>query len=72
MSDNDRMRILNGVEFLSATSLRVFACGDPDCRHAHIIGYDEHGLPFCEIVISEGSINEALDIIRDGGGDTLQ
>jgi hypothetical protein len=60
-----RERDFHGVMIPSATTARSFSCGLPDCRHAHIVGFDEEGQPFCEIVLNESMLLKALDIAND-------
>jgi hypothetical protein len=42
----------------------IFICSNPGCGNAHIVGLDESGRAFCEIVMTERMINAALDAIH--------
>jgi hypothetical protein len=57
-----RIRNYQGVEIHSATSMRTVTCGHAGCPNAHLIGFDEKGLPFCEIVASADMLRHALAI----------
>ena len=61
MSDGRMRRI--GEHFVPmATALEIYVCDE--CDHVHIIGINAHGVPFCEITLSENAINAALDAIH--------
>lgn len=47
-----RVRKYEGSLIPSATSTKVELCGEPDCGHVHMIGFDNEGKPLCELVIS--------------------
>ena len=48
-----RMRAIEGTNKVvpSATTTKVKLCDDPNCGHVHLVGYDDEGEPFCEIVV---------------------
>ena len=57
-----RIRNFNGTEIPSATRAEFFHCGDPDCKHVHLVGFDEDNHPFCEIVLSRKQLQTAFRI----------
>lgn len=59
-----RVRNYGGFEIPSATRTLAISCGDPECEHAHLIGFDEQNVPFCEIVLSEDILLKAYSIIE--------
>jgi len=54
-----------GIEIPSAVRTKVLDCGDPECEHAHLVGFDHEGIPFCEIVVDEGMVLQAFTIINE-------
>jgi hypothetical protein len=48
-----RTRNFDGRVIPSATTVETFMCGDPECNHVHLIGFDEEHEPLFEIVVSK-------------------
>jgi hypothetical protein len=68
MTDKRTRNFFNTI-IPSATRCEVYWCGEPDCSHAHVIGYDEVDVPFCEIVISEPMVHRILDAMAHPDGE---
>ena len=64
-----RWRDFHGTMIPTATRMRVFSCGLPDCKHAHLVCFDEEDQPFCEVVLNEYILLEAQGIIEDADSD---
>jgi len=54
-----RTRMFNGVPIPTSTSVRLFKCGSPECKAAHLVGFDEENEPLFEIVVSK-SVSEGI------------
>jgi hypothetical protein len=60
-----RTRLFHGVTIPSATRVHVFTCGSPECKSAHLIGFDEEHEPLFEIVVSEKVSEDITRIIKE-------
>ena len=59
-----RTRRFKGKEIPSATTTQIHICGDPNCGHVHLVGFDDEGQAFCELVVGREICEKALSALR--------
>jgi hypothetical protein len=47
-----------------AASIKVADCGSRPVDHLHIVAYDEHDEPICELIVPEDCVHRMWSVIR--------